>query len=124
MIFLFYNIKLSVSFFNAEKYCKNWCEEHNYPYEDLPEAFDNNGICGVQRPLFFEDWHKFNKDFCKRDHYSIEGMFKVFGVSKVFDYNEKFTKEALAVYNRVADEFFDGIIDNLDKLCESEACFY
>jgi len=111
-----------LEYLEYEKYCKDWCKEHNYPYEDLPEAFDNNGFNG-ECPAFFEEWHELDNDFCKNEHYSIEGMFKAFGISKVFDDDEKFTKEALAVYDSVADKFFDGIIDNLDELCESENCF-
>jgi tetratricopeptide (TPR) repeat protein len=30
---------------------------------------------------------------------------------------------ALKVYDEVSSEFFDGITDNLDELCEEELCF-
>jgi hypothetical protein len=106
-----------------EKYCEYWCKGHKYPYEDLPEALANNGFNG-ESPASFKEWRELdNNTFNKTDGYTIEAMFKALGVSKVFKKDGTFTKAALKVYDEVSSEFFDGITDNLDELCEEELCF-
>jgi hypothetical protein len=105
-----------------EKYCEDWCKGHKYPYEDLPEALANNGFNG-EAPASFKEWRELDNNFNKTDGYTIEAMFKALGVSKVFKKDGTFTKAALKVYDEVSSEFFDGITDNLDELCEEENCF-
>ena len=87
------------------------------PYESLETDEQENVVP-------YEEWKR--SDSCKdtrKENYTIEAMFKAKGVSKVFDEKGIFTKEALEKYSEVSDEFFDGITDNLDKLCHDEECF-
>ena len=103
--------------YNYEKYEKTFCDYLNLKYENL----ENNKF---EHPQSFDEWKKSDNNIDERSrNYTIEGMFKSKGVSKVFDDRGIFTKEALEKYDEVSDEFFDGITDNLDKLCHEEECF-
>ncbi len=66
----------------------------------------------------------FNDEFKERAHnnLTIEEMFNMFGVKNVFDKNGYFTLEALKVYDKVGEKFFDNI-EEFDKLCDEEKCF-
>ena len=103
--------------YNYEKYEKNFCDYLNLKYEDI----ENDKF---EHPQSFDEWKRSDNNIDERSkNYTIEGMFKSKGISKVFDDRGIFTKEALEKYNEVSDEFFDGITDNLDKLCHEEECF-
>ena len=66
----------------------------------------------------------FNDEFKERAHnnLTIEEMFNMFGVENVFDKDGYFTPEALRVYDKVGEKFFDNI-EEFDKLCDEEKCF-
>ena len=66
----------------------------------------------------------FNDEFKERAHnnLTIEEMFNLFGVENVFDKDGYFTPEALRVYDKVGEKFFDDI-EEFDKLCDEEKCF-
>lgn len=95
---------------------KTFCDYLNLHYESL----ENKGVENIKH---IEDWIKTEYKDTRNENYTIEAMFKSRGVSKVFNDKGIFTEEALKVYDEVANEFFNGNIDNLDKLCSEEKCF-
>lgn len=103
-----------------EKYVKTFCDYLNLKPETLEKALYKDNA--TEQPLSFKEWSKEYEDK-RSENYLIDGMFKSKGVSEVFKEDGTFTEEALKVYDEVSDEFFDGITDNLDKLCHEYDCF-
>jgi hypothetical protein len=108
--------------YEYEKEKKLFLDILNYKPE-VYEKYEYNKE-DIERIESFKDFKdKFLENYDRKREYTIEAMFKSKGVAKVFDDRGVFTKEALEKYDEVSDEFFDGITDNLDKLCHEEDCF-